>query len=161
MSFLPATSKCSLPLPSFPPRIKIDRMTPLTLCQACSYSPSTTPDARPYSRPPKRYPRGSAHPPPGDSSRAWQTWFKNCSSRWSIFGLGKDVLSWRGLCVRFLPNLFFTPFLPRTKLDALPQRTDPGRRALRSTPIFATSETLSAQRRASLTGIRLSQPCIR
>ena len=143
MSFLSATSKCSLPVPSFPPRIKIDRMKPLTRCQACSYSPCTTPDARPYSRPPKRYPRSSAHPPPGDSSRAWQPWFKKCPSRCSIFGLGKDLLSWRGLCVRFLPRPFFAPFLPRTKLNALPQRTDPGRCALRSTPIFATSKTPS------------------
>ena len=48
----------------------------------------------------------------------------------SGFGLEKHILSWRGQCVRFLSNLLFAPFPPRTKLNPLPQRTNPGRRTL-------------------------------
>ena len=52
----------------------------------------------------------------------------------SIFGLGKGFeLAWTvRSSVRLLPKLFFTPFPPRTKPNALPQRTGPGRHALRT-----------------------------
>ena len=61
---------------------------------------------------------------PGDRSHACQPWLKlkKCASLFYLRPWKKDVLSWRGLCVRFLPELI-APFSPRTKLNALPQRT--------------------------------------
>ena len=46
------------------------------------------------------------------------------------FGLRRHILSRRERCVRFFINLLLTPFPLRTKLNPLPQRTNPGRCAL-------------------------------
>ena len=130
-------SKCSLPLPSHHEN-KIDRMVPLPRCLACSESYSRSTRTRTQIVLPLltrthlcdfrnaicelvRFLLFLT----GDRSRASQPWLKKCASLFYLWPWKKDDLSWRarrGPRVRFLPD----PFPPRTKLNALPQRTDPG-----------------------------------
>ena len=133
-------SKFSPPLLSYHEN-EIDRMTPLLQCQAC-YSRSTRTQA---------VPRSQHAPIFAASKNAISASARNHrlmlaavdgvrGARCSGFGPGKHILSCRELCVRFLSNLLFTPFPPRTKLNPLPQLTNPGRRSLLRAPISVTSK---------------------